>query len=59
MEYSGGTFNYESFVANDSRAVASGAKTRAMINQYGMGRYSSGQQHSPVIHKGHPLKGMR
>jgi hypothetical protein len=58
MAYSGGTFDFETFVSKDSREVAS-AKTRALIHQYGLGKTSSSNQHAPIIHKGHPLKGMR
>lgn len=56
MEYAGETFTFEKFAANDSRAVYSAARTRAALDEY-KGRNVGTFQHSPVIHRGHPLRG--
>jgi hypothetical protein len=53
MDYAGEEFTYEKFVANDSRAVSSVARTRAIQDEY-KGRNVGTFQHAPVIHKGHP-----
>jgi hypothetical protein len=55
MEYAGETFTFEKFVANDSRAVNSVARSRAAQDEY-KGRNVGSFQHMPVIHKGHPLR---
>jgi hypothetical protein len=58
MQYAGETFTFEKFVANDSRAVTAAMRSRAIQDEY-KGRNVGTFQHSPIIHRGHPLRSRR
>lgn len=54
-QYAGETYSFEDFVKNDSREAAVATESRSYVSGY-KETNSYNHQHSPIIHKGSPLK---
>lgn len=54
-QYAGETYSFEDFVKNDSREATVATESRSYVSGY-KETNSYNHQHSPIIHKGSPLK---